>query len=88
MDQQGNGGQVGGQGSDHGKVVVFYNADRTRFVLDQGAYTVEQLKDQFGVQPGYVLELFEHGEFVEFASPLQLKDGMHFSSFVATGHSS
>lgn len=89
MNDQGNvGNQVGGHGSDHGKVVVFYTAKKQKFELEEGSYTIDQLRTIFKVEAGYVLELFTNGRFQEFGSPLELKDGMHFNSFAPTGQSS
>jgi hypothetical protein len=83
-----NQGSDANNGAGHDKVVVFYTADKTKFELEPGTYTIDQLKTKFGVQAGYVLELFIQGHFEELAGPIVLKNGMHFNSFVPVGQSS
>lgn len=59
--------------------------------IARGTYTTEQLKDLFGVQQGYVLEVInEEGNLTELkpGKKLRVKDGMRFFEQVPCGGSS
>lgn len=68
--------------------VFFENNPRE---IPRGTYTTEQLKDLFGVQQGYVLEVInEEGNLTELkpGKKLRVKDGMRFFEQVPCGGSS
>lgn len=68
--------------------VFFENQPRE---IPRGTYTTERLKDLFGVQEGYVLEVInEEGNLTELkpGKRLRVKDGMRFFEQVPCGGSS
>jgi hypothetical protein len=68
--------------------VFFENNSRE---IPRGTYSTEQLKDLFGVQQGYVLEVInEEGNLSELkpGKKLRVKDGMRFFEQVPCGGSS
>jgi hypothetical protein len=68
--------------------VFFENNPRE---ISRGTYTTEQLKDLFGVQQGYVLEVInEEGNLTELkpGKKLRVRDGMRFFEQVPCGGSS
>jgi hypothetical protein len=70
-------------------ITVFFENEPKE--LPRGTYTTEQLKKQFGVQDGYVLEFInEEGQLTPLKpqQKLRVKDGMKFFEQVPCGGSS
>ncbi|WP_407168510.1 multiubiquitin domain-containing protein [Bradyrhizobium sp. ORS 111] len=70
-------------------ITVFF--ENNPWEMPRGTYTTEQLKDLFGVQQGYVLEVInEEGNLTELkpGQKLRVKDGMRFFEQVPCGGSS
>jgi hypothetical protein len=70
-------------------ITVFYGEQPHE--MPRGAYTTEQLREEFKVEDGYVLALIaEDGSFEELkpGHKLRLKDGMKFVSYAPCGQSS
>lgn len=70
-------------------ITVFFENEPKK--IARGTYTTEQLKNLFGVQEGYVLEVInEEGNLTELkpGKKLRVKDGMRFFEQVPCGGSS
>lgn len=70
-------------------ITVFFENEPKQ--IARGTYTTEQLKNLFGVQEGYVLEVInEEGNLTELkpGKKLRVKDGMRFFEQVPCGGSS
>ena len=74
----------------HGTKTVTVYYGETKYELPKGTYTTEQLIQTFGVEPGYLLDLFVGGKMVELkpGEKIRLKDGLRFTSHPPRGQSS
>ena len=75
----------------HGEKLVPVTYNNETFMLERRSYTTEELRQVFGVEAGYILQLVtKEGEFIELkpGRKLPIKKDMKFVSHAPCGHSS